>query len=370
MRRFKIALNIAFITFFLFVILNFILGWIWEFRTNLKFKNFKPYDDIVLKALNLSQEDGLTLYLETFIERKFDYDQFTEHAENNGYENKFVNVTPELGRKTISPENCKKKIFFYGGSTTFGYNVTDDQTIPSYLGKILLKNKKNICIKNFGRGSYFSTQENILFQKHILNKEIKSDNIVLFLDGINENGNRNSRNTRFLFEVNRALNEDYWDMYKFTFPIFFNSLTINQFIKRVQKKYNLKKSSNQEPTSIFKLTDDLKYVYEKNVLIRDGICNNLSLNCYSFLQPFATLHGKYFEKPTEGAIENRVLNTGENKKLTAKYQILNSTKGIIDIADSLDNAISLSYVDGVHYSPLANEEIANKIYGIILEKLD
>ena len=141
-RKLKIVLNIILITSLLFISLNFILGWAWEIRTNLKFKNFKPYDDVVLAALNLSQEDGLTLYLETFIDRKFDYEQFTEHAENSGYKNKFVNVTPQLGRKTISPENCKRSIFFYGGSTTFGYNVKDDQTIPSYLGKTLLKKNK------------------------------------------------------------------------------------------------------------------------------------------------------------------------------------------------------------------------------------
>ena len=55
-------------------------------------KTFLPYDDVVLKALNLSEQDGLTLYLETFIDRKFEYEQFTEHGESNGYENKFVNV--------------------------------------------------------------------------------------------------------------------------------------------------------------------------------------------------------------------------------------------------------------------------------------
>ena len=369
-RKLKIVLNIILITFLLFISLNFILGWAWEIRTNLKFKNFKPYDDVVLAALNLSQEDGLTLYLETFIDRKFDYEQFTEHAENSGYKNKFVNVTPQLGRKTISPENCKRNIFFYGGSTTFGYNVKDDQTIPSYLGKTLLKKKQEICVKNFGRGSYFSSQENILFQKHILNKKIKPEDIIIFLDGINENGNRSSRNTGFLFEVNRALNQDYWNMYKFTFPIFFDSLAINQFIKRVQKKYNLQKKTDLEQTNIFKLTDNLKHVYEKNILIRDGICKNLNLHCYSFLQPFATIHGKYFEKPTLGAIENRVLNVSENKELKEKYKVLSETKNIINIANSLEDTIFLSYVDGVHYSPLANEKISNKIYSIILDKLN
>ena len=241
MKKIKVIINIIIITIILFLVTNFILGWTWELRTNLKFKNFKPYDKVVLDALKLNEEDGLKLYKETFINRKFDYEQFTEHAENSGYENKFVNVTPEKGRKTISPSNCKKNIFFYGGSTTFGYNVTDDQTIASALGKILIKNNKNICVKNFGRGSYFSTQENILFQKHILKNSINEEDIILFLDGINENGNRNSRNTGFLYKANKAINQKYWDMYKYTFPVFFESLAINQFIKKIQKKLNLQK---------------------------------------------------------------------------------------------------------------------------------
>ena len=373
LKKLKIFFNISLMVIFFFITLNFILGWIWEFRTNSKFKNFNPYDDIVLKTLNLNQEDGLTLYLETFIYRKFDYEQFTEHAENNGYNNQFVNVTPELGRKTISPKNCKQNIIFYGGSTTFGYNVIDDQTIPSYLGKILLRKKREICIKNFGRGSYFSTQENILFKKHILNKKIKTGDIVIFLDGINENGNRNSRNTEFLFEINKSLNQDYWDMYKFTFPIFFDSLAINQFINRLKSKYihNSQKKRNLAQTDIFDLNDDLKYVYEKNVLMRDGICTNLKLYCYSFLQPFATIHGKYFEKPIQGSIENRILDVDMHKKsLKKKYKILSGIKNTINIADSLDNTTFLSYVDAVHYSPLANEKISKRIYAIIYDKLN
>jgi len=220
MKKLQLFANLLFITLLLIILLNFALGWIWEIRTKVKFKNFKPYDDIVLKALNLNEKEGLTLYLETFIDRKYDYDQFTEHAENNGYENKYVNVTPVLGRKTISPKDCNKNILFYGGSTTFGYNVTDFQTIPSYLGEMLIENNQKICIKNFGRGSYFSTQETILFQKHILNKTIKKNDIIIFLNGVNENGNRNSRNTRFLYNSNEVLNQKYWDMYKYTFPIF------------------------------------------------------------------------------------------------------------------------------------------------------
>jgi hypothetical protein len=370
MKKIQFIINLFFITFLLVFLLNFLLGWGWELRTKIKFKNFEPYDKVVLEALNLSNNDGLTLYLETFIERKFDYEQFTEHAENNGYDKKFVNVTPKQGRKTTSPKNCEKKIFFYGGSTTFGYNVTDLQTIPSYLGEILIDKRKNVCVKNFGRGSYFSTQETILFQKHILNKDINVGDIIIFLDGINENGNRNSRNTGFLFEVQKALNQKYWDMYKFTFPIFFDSLAINQFINRIQKKLYLSKKKELEQNNIFDLKNDLKHVYEKNISIRNGICKNMNINCFNLLQPFATLHGKYFEKPTGGAIENRVLNISQKTNLLKKYNLLKDISGIIDISDALDNSKNLSYVDGVHYSPSANKKIALKIYNIILDEIN
>jgi hypothetical protein len=52
-----------------------------------------------------------------------------------------------------------------------------------------------------------------------------------------------------------------------------------------------------------------------------------------------------------------------------KRQLI-GTKNIINIANSLEDTIFLSYVDGLHYSPLANEKISNKIYSIILDKLN
>ena len=69
-------------------------------------------------------------------------------------------------------QNFVKRFFVYGGSTTWGYNVADYQTIPSYLQKELINNGYNdYCVYNFGGGSYFSTQENIRFQKHLLNQK-------------------------------------------------------------------------------------------------------------------------------------------------------------------------------------------------------
>ena len=90
-------------------------------------------------------------------------------------------------------------IFFYGGETTFGYNVTDEQTFASFFKDILNIKfpNKNYCVFNFGRGNYFSTQENILFQQHVLKKKFKPGDFVFFIDGANEDGNKDLLNTKF-----------------------------------------------------------------------------------------------------------------------------------------------------------------------------
>jgi hypothetical protein len=77
-------------------------------------------------------------------------------------------------------------IFFFGGSTTL--NVGPDWTsIPSYLQDEInqrLAGGKAIRIYNFGRGSYFSTQERILFQQLLLAKAVPD--MAIFLDGVND----------------------------------------------------------------------------------------------------------------------------------------------------------------------------------------
>ena len=105
-------------------------------------------------------------------------------------------------------------------------------------------------------------------------------------------------------------------------------------------------------------------------MFRKGICNELNLNCFSFLQPFATIHGNYFKQPIKSAIELRVLNIKENIKIKKRYNILKNVTNIIDITNSLDESKNLSYIDAVHYSPSANEAIASKIYNIIEDKLN
>ncbi len=90
-------------------------------------------------------------------------------------------------REPWPPNPDYTNIFVFGGSTTFGYGVTDQETIPSYLQEILTsKYQTKIRVYNFGRGGYISVQERILFEKLIQAGIIPR--VAVFIDGLNDLG--------------------------------------------------------------------------------------------------------------------------------------------------------------------------------------
>ena len=53
-----------------------------------------------------------------------------------------------------------------------------------------------------------------------------------------------------------------------------------------------------------------------------------------------------------------------------RWNVLKEVKGITNISDALKNSEKLGYLDKVHYSPYANEKIAEKIYNLIQNDLN
>ncbi|MCC7048501.1 MAG: SGNH/GDSL hydrolase family protein [Alphaproteobacteria bacterium] len=77
-------------------------------------------------------------------------------------------------------------IFMFGGSTTMGVGP-DWTTIPSYLQQELAARgpgDRPVRVYNFGRGSYFLTQERILFQQLLLRGAVPD--VAMFFDGVND----------------------------------------------------------------------------------------------------------------------------------------------------------------------------------------
>jgi hypothetical protein len=121
--------------------------------------------------------------------RRLEYEPFTEFRERP-FAGRYVNVSDEGFRRSRSqgpwpPRPDVLNVFFFGGSTTFGYGVSDDDTIPSHFQDYLsTRLGRPVHVYNFGRGFYYSTQERILFQQLLMEQHIP--HVAVFIDGLND----------------------------------------------------------------------------------------------------------------------------------------------------------------------------------------
>ena len=316
-------IRIILITFLIFILLNAIIVFLWPIRTNLKFTNFSPYSEEYSKSLNLKKEEILDLYLETWQrERLFEYDQYTGITESESINGKHVNISKEKGRLVPNnSEHCKRNVFFYGGENVFGYDVTDRQTIPFYFKNILESQNYNFCVYNFGRRTFFSTQENILFQNHIYLEKIKKGDLVIFIDGDNEIGNNKIINTDFIEENYNDLHQKYWKLYKVGIKHFFNLLPITQLYEVLSKR-NKPQINNETEKKTELNFKNIVNVYKINLNIRNLICENYQFNCYNILFLSDSNKRNYFE---EVLIEKNLfeLRNFKKKLLRNKFNSLN-----------------------------------------------
>lgn len=103
----------------------------------------------------------------------------------------YVEVTPggyrSSGQSQPWPPGKESFVVFcFGGSTTFGYGLANEETVPVYLQEALrrLWPDKPVQVYNFGRGYYFSTQERILLEDLVMRGHVPR--LAIFLDGLND----------------------------------------------------------------------------------------------------------------------------------------------------------------------------------------
>lgn len=116
------------------------------------------------------------------------FTQFREREQRGDY----VNVD-EAGYRHVEdqgpwpPDDENFNVFVFGGSTAFGYGVPDDQAIPSCLQRAMRAERfsdKTVCVYNWGRRAYYSSQERALFVKLALHGAVPD--IAIFVDGLND----------------------------------------------------------------------------------------------------------------------------------------------------------------------------------------
>ncbi len=87
------------------------------------------------------------------------------------------------------PDRSYVNIFVFGGSTTWGMHVDDEETIASYLQRIVSGSggegrARAVHVYNFGRPGYTSTQEMLLYFSLI--RAGFAPRLAIFIDGLND----------------------------------------------------------------------------------------------------------------------------------------------------------------------------------------
>jgi hypothetical protein len=289
-----------------------------------------------------------------------------EYEEMTGFREKartsrFVNVNP-LGFRSNgvyaneADVNFNNKIWVLGGSTTFGYGVRDSDTIPAYLEKI-----SQLSTINFGRGYYYSKQENLLLER--LLSFGYQPRAVIFLDGINERCGIEVYQKEMHDLFSKAQHPEKWSPLATVKSI---STPILELLVRVNKKFKIfssaddkaKASSNEKlhktTCNAYGAKTSLSSVLNANLSERSRICSQYNLRCTTFVQPFAGVH----------AATNSKIKQEDIDDLNDKFEILKPvwlSHNAIFITDVLKEKSKHSFVDGVHYSTDANAAIAKSI---------
>lgn len=109
-------------------------------------------------------------------------DHKSTYVNVNGFERKSI---PAISAGNTQGDTID--IYFFGGSTMYGYNVSDAETIPSQFLQLYTAKYpqgKPVRIRNVGVPYYFSKQELLLLSKLIF--EGHRPDLVIFLDGLND----------------------------------------------------------------------------------------------------------------------------------------------------------------------------------------
>lgn len=243
--------KVLIIVIILFLIIEFLSFLFVEF-----YRNQVPNEKIFMDIYK-NKTEAKEFFIETRDAFKFEYSPYVGYKKIP-YQGKYINVDNNSIRKTFP--NCFNKsgksikIFVFGGSTIWGSDVKDEETVPSYLSGYLCNKGLTVNVTNFGEEGYSLTEELIRLELQLRGGNYPD--IVVFYDGVNEVFNSyqngiagtplnyqdriddfNSRNKLNLKEA--ILNSN------------FVKKILSKIIKPPQKKIVLKENIDGDTTSIY-----------------------------------------------------------------------------------------------------------------------
>jgi hypothetical protein len=290
---------------------------------------------------------------ETKFSNKFEYEPWIEFK-NIDYKGKHVNVKNSVRRSDpeiiLNPSfKDTTDIYFFGGSTMFGFNVADNETIPSTFARLYrqrVSSGKTIMVHNFAAPTYYSYHELVQFSNLIF-KGHRPD-IVIFLDGIND----------FWFAKT-----SYYDQTYFSYILrqVFNKNLL------VMGKFKLKDTSERlfmDPTNmpLDQFNNTLIDHYFNNISNEKMMADLINCKSYFFCQPVP-----FYKYPNQQ--KDPICFKDTNTRFNYIYPIVEKRSSLIQnftfLGNMLQNEHGNPFVDGLHYSPEFIKKVAEKILNAV-----
>ena len=250
----------------------------------------------------------------------------------------FLSSGPQ--QRSSASTNNPFTIFFLGGSTTYGFNVTDAETIPSFfVGAYQEKYPQGrpIRVVNWGMPFYFSYQELILLTDQIF-RDNKPD-MVIMLDGLNDCLQANATYTRA--------------------PVF--ALGIQDLVRPGTATANSQQQDYYELPATMSPDSACRMVvqrYVDNIRHAREITATYNIPLYCFWQPVP-----YYNYPNRA--QDPICTQSSPPRFSMIYPLVKARTAEIPylffLGDMLQDEKGLPFIDQIHYSPSFNRTIAKRM---------
>ena len=253
-------------------------------------------------------------------------------------------------------------VFVLGGSTTFGYGVADNETIPSYLQEILREQVDGpVNVYNMGSSGWISLQERLRLTNLLL--EGYRPDLAIFVDGLNDFG-RVDGDPWFTKQLDTLLEEranagqaDY-----------LNEFAIGRAARALLQKMSPQASGNGAPMSSQEITvqnaNQVVDRYLNNMRATRAIASEFGVQTLFVWQPVPMFDHDMKNYPFElrrypgGSIS---VTYNGYEALQNRLQESPAPADFLWLADAHAGQDYPMYVDRWHYSARFNQALANRI---------
>jgi hypothetical protein len=276
------------------------------------------------------------------------------------YSSKFFNIN-DNGFRTydfrIKKENTR--IAIIGGSTTYGINVADHNTIPGILEQMIEKSStEKISVWNLGVSGINSFDELKVLKSTY--KFIKP-NFVVFYHGANDFANlyykRNNNEEKSLIIRDNPKNRMYFILNQFQ-TISLMKMAIYFFNYKISKKE--KEVYNNLNINLF--IEQVKRI--------SNFCDSVNISCFFFIQPLLETKNNltFFEKKIFYERKFVFPKYGKLYNIFANQLLTDAEIDYIDLRNILNFKNKRLFYDYVHTTSKANKIIAQEILNSLVNR--